>query len=365
MTSIRDGIIALLLAMQFASCGDDDDDASPEPQVTSHAEEFRTIARSIYSSTNEYFGGAPAETLRKRLAFPGLGMEERVETELKLCDELLKFGKIDEAKTIIEKTIEWTARLPIADLTKRIHKLRGLIYLREAERRNCIERHNQECCIFPLQGGGVHSVREPAVEARRSYLRHLEIEPLDLGARWLLNITYMALGEYPDGVPREHFIPSSRTPLDPRFSRFPDVAPRLGLDTFNLCGGCIVDDFEAADLTERDVSTAKGAEDAARAIVEELGAEAVLVKGGHRDGAPDDLLARAGDSGLELTWLPGVHIDAGPVHGTGCALSAAITAGLALGRDLEASVADARAMVGAGLERAQAPGGGARFLGLP
>ena len=91
---------------------------------------------------------------------------------------------------------------------------------------------------------------------------------------------------------------------------------------------------EAEILTGHDVSSRAGCEAAARLLIEDLGARAVLLKGGHREGAPDDLLAVAsGASGsVEFDWLPGERIDAGSVHGTGCALSAAIAANLALGR---------------------------------
>ena len=45
-------------------------------------------------------------------------------------------------------------------------------------------------------------------------------------------------------------------------------------------------------------------------------------------------------------------------HGTGCTLSAALTAGLALGRDLEAAVADALDFVHRAIAAAPGLGGG-------
>ncbi len=122
---------------------------------------------------------------------------------------------------------------------------------------------------------------------------------------------------------------------------------------------------EAEALCERDVSTRTGVEAAARTLVEELGAEAALVKGGHGEGAPADCLLRRGPSGNVLRWLEGPRIPGGPTHGTGCALSAAVAAGLALGDDLDAAVGRGRALVAAGLRRAEAPGRGARLLRLP
>jgi hydroxymethylpyrimidine/phosphomethylpyrimidine kinase len=119
---------------------------------------------------------------------------------------------------------------------------------------------------------------------------------------------------------------------------------------------------EAETLSGFDVSSRSGAEQAARWFVGEAGAEAALVKGGHRDGAPDDCLARREGGGVAVAWLPGERIAGAPVHGTGCALSAAITAGLAQGLALDAAVARGRSFVRDAIARAEAVGAGARLL---
>ncbi len=119
---------------------------------------------------------------------------------------------------------------------------------------------------------------------------------------------------------------------------------------------------EAHALTKIDVSTQEGAQTAATLFVSEFGAHAVLLKGGHRDGPPDDLLATRSGATISFEWLRGERIDCGPVHGTGCALSAAITAELARGRSLGEAVRSARGFVARGLARALRRGRGAAFL---
>jgi hydroxymethylpyrimidine/phosphomethylpyrimidine kinase len=122
---------------------------------------------------------------------------------------------------------------------------------------------------------------------------------------------------------------------------------------------------EAEALTGLDVSSRAGCEAAARHLIEELGARGVLLKGGHREGAPDDLLATAppdASAAIEFEWLPGERIDAGTVHGTGCALSAAIASNLALGHGLQKAVSAARRFVADAIARAEAPGAASRFL---
>lgn len=123
---------------------------------------------------------------------------------------------------------------------------------------------------------------------------------------------------------------------------------------------------EIETLLEQDVSGKRASESAARRFVEEFNCPAVLLKGGHRDGAPDDLLAmRRGDE-IELHWFEGERIEteARGVHGTGCALSSAIAVGLAEGLDLVEAITRARAFVAGGLANAHAVGRGAQVLGF-
>jgi len=119
---------------------------------------------------------------------------------------------------------------------------------------------------------------------------------------------------------------------------------------------------EAGSLSGCDVSTDEGIEAAACALVSNLGAGAALVKGGHREGAPRDLLAVREGGSVSLQWLDAERIDVGPVHGTGCALAAAIAASLAQGETLVSAVAHARRFVADAIRRSAAKGRHARLL---
>jgi hydroxymethylpyrimidine/phosphomethylpyrimidine kinase len=99
---------------------------------------------------------------------------------------------------------------------------------------------------------------------------------------------------------------------------------------------------ELALLTGDDVSTDEAAVRAAR----RLPSRAVLVKGGHREGAPVDLLVE----GRRVTRLAGRR-RLGSARGTGCRLASAIAAGLAAGAPLEAAVRRAKALVERYLDR--------------
>ncbi|MFL5798615.1 MAG: bifunctional hydroxymethylpyrimidine kinase/phosphomethylpyrimidine kinase [Actinomycetota bacterium] len=100
---------------------------------------------------------------------------------------------------------------------------------------------------------------------------------------------------------------------------------------------------EAAGLAGLDeLRTRADMERAADAILES-GPRSVLVKGGHLEGTrATDLFASA--SG-DREWLEGERIDTGHTHGTGCVLSAAITARLAHGDHLDVAVRAGKAFV--------------------
>jgi hydroxymethylpyrimidine/phosphomethylpyrimidine kinase len=119
---------------------------------------------------------------------------------------------------------------------------------------------------------------------------------------------------------------------------------------------------EAGALTGCDVSSEEGLEAAATCLVSGLGARAALVTGGDRDGPPQDLLAIRQGGGVTLHRFEGERIGHGPVHGTGCALSSALAAGLARGTPVLEAVQSARAFVADALRAAEAHGKHARFL---
>lgn len=112
---------------------------------------------------------------------------------------------------------------------------------------------------------------------------------------------------------------------------------------------------EAAVLAGVDLEDVRDLDDVAalaRRLVD-LGARHVLVKGGHpaRDAAADraaDLLVSA--EGLIV--LDAVRVVTANDHGTGCSLSAALAAGLGLGRDVADATRDAKAFVLSALEGA-------------
>jgi len=113
-----------------------------------------------------------------------------------------------------------------------------------------------------------------------------------------------------------------------------ELFPRATLITPNL--------DEAALLVGHPIAHADALEQEAQALID-MGARAVLLKGGHLAGdtVTDVLLAQ----GQVPERLSSPRIDSRNVHGTGCTLSSAIAAHLALGLPLTQAVREARTFI--------------------
>jgi len=120
----------------------------------------------------------------------------------------------------------------------------ALAYLRLGERTNCISNHAAESCILPIKGMGIHTDQTGSRKAIEIYTQLLEKDPHDLESRWLINLAYMTLGEYPKGVPSKVLLPGMEGDTTYKVRRFQDVASNLKLDVNNMAGGSIVEDFD-------------------------------------------------------------------------------------------------------------------------
>jgi hydroxymethylpyrimidine/phosphomethylpyrimidine kinase len=112
---------------------------------------------------------------------------------------------------------------------------------------------------------------------------------------------------------------------------------------------------EAAALLEESVALDETAiADQGKRLLE-MGARAVLIKGGHGQGRESiDTLFR----GDEVIALPAPRIATNNTHGTGCSLSSAIAAGLGKGETLETAVRAAKTWITAAIAAADRLGVG-------
>ncbi len=132
------------------------------------------------------------------------------------------------------------------------------------------------------------------------------------------------------------------------------LLPVATLVTPNLAEASLLAGMDGPCMTRERMSRA-----ASRIL--ETGARWVLVKGGHLEGPPADLLA--GPDGY-AEWIAGPRIDVRATHGTGCMLASAAAAALALGHDVPAAARRARELVARALREAPGPDPAPDLVGI-
>jgi hydroxymethylpyrimidine/phosphomethylpyrimidine kinase len=103
---------------------------------------------------------------------------------------------------------------------------------------------------------------------------------------------------------------------------------------------------EAETLTGLTISTDEDIRKAARQIVA-MGAAAVVVKGGHREGPATDVYF----DGRDFREFTSPRIETANTHGTGCTFASAVAAGLAKGLATEDAVGQAKGFVTEAIRR--------------
>jgi hypothetical protein len=132
----------------------------------------------------------------------------------------------------------------------------GVSALRRGENENCIMCLGESSCILPIAPAAMHTNPAGSRLAIRHFTEYLEQFPDDLGARWLLNLARMTLGEHPDKVDPRFLISLDRfrnSEFD--IGPFRDVGHLVGVNRFNQSGGAIMEDFDNDGLLDLVVTT--------------------------------------------------------------------------------------------------------------
>lgn len=156
---------------------------------------------------------------------------------------LLELGQEEAAIGIFEDLLKRMPYWMVDNSRQLIMKTLAIAYMRLGERKNCIYDHTGESCIYPIANKGIHKHKEGAEKAIEFYKSLLKYDSNDMESRWLLNIAYMAAGEYPYNVPSQYLLELTTIDTSCAIKPFTDMAGRLGLNIKNQAGGSIVEDF--------------------------------------------------------------------------------------------------------------------------
>ena len=159
---------------------------------------------------------------------------------------------------------EWKAAYAIAQASvpgavPYFEEALGASYLHLSEMDNGVYRDSGTLDIFPpLAKGARFGKVEDSEVALRYFTKFLERAPDDMQARWLLNLTYLTLGGYPEQVPAKYLVPPGAFGAAEvkGVGRFTDVAREAGLNVFSAAGGVIVEDFDNDGLLDVMTSSA-------------------------------------------------------------------------------------------------------------
>ena len=160
---------------------------------------------------------------------------------------------VGEMETSIK---EWTKAYEIAksDLPNAVPFLEealGVSYLHLAGMENGAYRNSGGIDLFPPAAQSKpYAKQENSRIAIKYFQDSLGQYPDDLQVKWLLNLAYVTVGEYPAGVPAQFLIPPSLFGTKESIGRFTDVAAAAGLNAFGDAGGVLVDDFENNGLLD-------------------------------------------------------------------------------------------------------------------
>jgi hypothetical protein len=171
---------------------------------------------------------------------------EKADLRLKLASTLTEANQPEGALAQfnqLEAFLKSAPQAPSPEWLSAFRIRKGLNYLRLGEEQNCLLNHNADSCILPLRPAAFHQLPTGSRNAIAVFTEQLQEHPDDLLSRWLLNIAYMTLGDYPAKVPGSWLIPPKVFDSDYPLPRFVNVSGQLGLDLDGPAGGCILDDF--------------------------------------------------------------------------------------------------------------------------
>jgi hypothetical protein len=209
----------------------------------SHKEMLKLLEQSrarFTSAKNPFDSHSKIPFVDSLINLPRSSEQEKKSRTYIKATVLLELGREQEAVDLLNTLLgEEVSRANV-----KIMKTLALANLRLGERSNCITHHASESCIVPISGLGVHKETQGSTRAIEIYTKLLEVDPKDLESRWLMNIAYMTLGQYPDEVPEKYLIPGMEGDTSVKVKPFEDGASDLKIDVVSTSGGSIVDDFD-------------------------------------------------------------------------------------------------------------------------
>lgn len=251
---MKSRFVLFLFLIVFASCKETPKELSSEKKMEKDLafriptlqmmDSIKTIISKVNFRQHPYESGEKLKLVEQELNLAKSQNKLPINLYIEYGKTLLEAGRSQDAVNVFEDIL---TRMPenkvVNTTTKVLHEALALSYLRIGEQVNCRDNHTVESCLFPIKGGGIHKNKTGSQKAIVIYTQILNAFPDDLQSKWLLNVAYMTLDEYPSKVPAQFLIPPKVFEPEYPLPVFENISMYVGLDVNELAGGVITDDF--------------------------------------------------------------------------------------------------------------------------
>src|SRR5690606_18218973 len=183
----------LLLSLIVSSCG--------KKEMTMEELIKKTGKEQFYAHPTYFGASVRVAELDSILKIAPEDQKDRY--NLMRAESLLYAGKskaaIKTLEGLLAKSKKGMVRYTLSSAEEeKISILLAVAYMRLGEQENCIHHHDASAsCIIPIQPKGYHHMPEGSRKAISLFEEFLTKDSHDYTSRWLLNVAYMTLGEYP------------------------------------------------------------------------------------------------------------------------------------------------------------------------
>lgn len=249
---------AILAAMTLAAAPGCGTESADPPADFDMPEYLAEMATSVDPTRNRFANTALLDAM---LALPPRSTDrERLLFRLAVAEQTLYAGRVADAVAQLDSLltqVDGMESLPVPQrppptFRESVLDFLAIAHLKAALAERCVGTGNSAACALGWLAEHEPSSSERAhlFEAAALYERMLSDNPDHLGARWLLNVTRMALGTHPGGLTEATLIPGTVLADDAVIQRFQEIAARVALDDPGHVGGAVVDDFDGDGLLD-------------------------------------------------------------------------------------------------------------------
>jgi hypothetical protein len=238
---------------------------------------------------------------------------QEVTVWLEMGKELLRTGESEEALHALQdlaKACKERGYLLSDDFNREIQMYIALSYLRLGEMESIPGMGGHKSDLNRRDDSDAGSPTRGAEGAIKTFSAILDQDAHDDVSRWLMNLAYMLLDQYPNGVPARWLVPQELFESEYDIGNYPDVAKQAGVDCVGHAGGVILEDFDGDGLLDLMISSSGPLDQlrffhnngngtftertAEAGLLGEVGGLNIVVTDYNNDGHPDVLVLRGG-----------------------------------------------------------------------